>query len=375
MVNKKKTKKAFVTDFLADIYVFVIFILLMLIFSLLFSLDENNTKLKVIEEYDNLDANIILQNYLRTPLENTKDKISDLIILAESDEEKRLELRKKTLEILNKYNVLSYEDDYSITIGYHDLEISMGLDKNTFSFINFLEPEEASKIQIPSMGREIEISIYNYKRDITLGELSKQISPGEKITTSDDVTYAYFGAEKFYPTLGGGWLYDGWPCEVGIKDGEAVCKNGYIPSEEDIDCFVNGEGFIESGQRPPNYDQNCYKRDKDGNKISKSFYEEFGLSEEQTEECKKADTSTFSQNVISTKIGDCIIDPTGVRWTNWGYDTSNNILWSKELICGDKILKENIYLTCKKNPNSHPADYSDEESLKFIDQQELLKLY
>ncbi|MBD3355097.1 hypothetical protein GF361_03880 [Candidatus Woesearchaeota archaeon] len=102
--NKKAQGIAFT---LVDFWAYVVFVVIILFFFLLFSIKgcdaekENNQFIK--SELSNLDANLILQNYLKTSIEvNGKNiTIADLIILSKSNPSFQAILRSKGNKLRN----------------------------------------------------------------------------------------------------------------------------------------------------------------------------------------------------------------------------------------------------------------------------------
>lgn len=373
-----KNKKGFVVEFLADIYVFILFMLLMLIFTLLFYFGAKTVKAEIKGEYENLDGNTILLNYLRTPVEidGKNINIAELILISEFDKEKRNRLKTITRDLLIKFNTFSYKDDYSIKIEFSDEPLFIG--QVGGFLIGKIEQKEVGKIKLPSLEGDISISIFNYKGDIEFSDFVLEATKGDIVTTIDGISYVYWGNDFFEQWIekGGAWSQEGWPCDAEIKDEKIVCKNEYKPTPEDMPCFIPGKSFTE-GLKPPFEPKNCFKKDKEGKVISKSYYDEViakEIKEEIKEECIKADSLTFSNTVINAKIGDCVIAPDGTKWINWGYSSIvNERLWSKEYICDKTISKKN-FLACEKySIEKHPADFIGPS--KFKVQKDLLEMY
>lgn len=376
-----KNKKGFVVEFLADLYVFIIFLLLMLIFTVLFYLAGETVKTEIKSEYENLDGNTILLNYLRTPVEiNTRTmNIAELILISSSSREYRRELKTITQDLLNKLNIISNKDDYSIRIEFSDETIFIGRAEgliNRFLWYK-LGQREVDKIKLSSLTEDIHVSIFNYKGDVTITNFIKEAEVGDRIPSFDGTIYIYWGDEPFsrWTELGGAWSQDGWPCDTTLGDNKVVCKSGYEPKFEDASCFVTGDSFKGSRAIPPKDPKNCFKKDKDGKIISKSYYEEVTAKKEEEKiegECKKSfDADSFSKFIESANIGDCVIAPDKTEWTYWGAYIDLK-LWSNQFIC-DKTVIQKRFMACEDAPNIHPAETKGRP--KFKVQIELLNMY
>jgi len=388
----KNKKSVWIIEPLADVYVFIIFLLIMLIFTILFYFGAETVKTNIKGEYDNLDGNIILLNYLRTPVEvdGKKTNIAELILISAASEEHRSELKTLTQDLLNRLNIVSYEDDYSINIEFPDGSEFMGrvevpLSRGNIFKFNKEAQREVGKIMLPSLDNDVYVSIYNYKGDVSISNFAKEAKIGDKIPSFDGMEYVYWGEDLFeyaWSSLGGAWAQEGWPCDTVVKEGKVFCKNGYKPTKDDVPCFVNGESFVKYNNRPPSVPEKCYKKDIDGNTISKTYSEENKV--EKTEEiedvCIKTTSKDFSSTIYRAKIGDCVISPRGVKWTNWGFEAGtlntgrDYRWWSKEFICED-IEKHPSFLECKKIcPKTHPIICVKDKS-KFTREGKLKEMY
>ncbi len=102
-----KNKKAQIGFALVDFWAYVVFVVIILFFFILFSIKgcdaekENNQFIK--SELSNLDAKLIMQNYLRTNVEvnNKNMTIADLIILSRSNPSFQAILKTKGNKLRN----------------------------------------------------------------------------------------------------------------------------------------------------------------------------------------------------------------------------------------------------------------------------------
>jgi len=380
-----KNKKGFVAEVLADIYVFIIFLLIMLIFSILFYFGGETVKTSIKGEYDNLDGNTILLNYLRTPVEvdDKETNIADLILISVDSEEHKGELKTLTQDLLNRLNILSYEDDYAIKIIFPNTEMSIGeVDKVK----NNVE-KEVGRIMLPSMNDDVYVTIHNFKQDINVIDYATEAVKGDRIRTIDGIIYVNWGKEGLeyhWSTKGGAWSQDGWPCQVEVKDAKVYCKNGYKPTKQDDNaCFISHEMFIDLNKRPPSIPKECFKKDSKGKITSKSYYEEPLTDKKTDENCIVTDSSSFPKAVRKTKIGGCVIEPNKdkTKWINWGFklgDTSmgdpDNRWWSDKKICRGKTIIQKSFKVCEETPKYPPMN-GKSGTKDFVQQKELVKKY
>jgi len=385
-----KNKKGFITEVLADIYVFIVFLLIMLIFSILFYFGGEIMKTSIKGEYDNLDGNTILLNYLRTPVEvdGKETTIAELILISADSEEHKREFKTLTQDLLNRLNVLSYEDDYSIKVKFPDEEMFVGEVEGLINKlkINKQGQREVGKIKLPSLTEDIDVLIYNYKGDISTIDYVTGAKKGDSIKTIDGVVYVNWGKEGLeyhWSTKGGAWSQDGWPCQVEVEDDKVYCKNGYKPTKQDDNaCFISHEMFIDLNKRPPSIPEKCFKKDSKGKLTSKSYYEESLTDKKTDENCIVTDSSSFPKAVRKTKIGGCVIAPDKdkTKWTNWGSELGDismgdpdNRWWSDKKICRDKTIIKKSFIVCEETPKYPPMTRFGTKD--FVQQRELVKKY
>ena len=347
-----KNKKGFTAGFLVLIICSIIFAFISLIFYFLFGIFGSSLTYN-IETTKAGSEDLILLNYLRTPIsltQNQKTTLAELIALGEVSPKLKQRAKLEINRISHQfYNTLGIERTLRVTYP----------DKNEIELYRYGKP--TTKVEIPSLKEKtITIELLKSKVDIK----NMKLKAGDKIWMFGEEWVAWgLGYNVEYFSL------DGCPCKTKVIDYKTICEDGTIP-KKDPHMFIHIKNFnIKSAKRVISY---CKK---------------------ETEETKRMEQ--FADKIIeivrNNKLGESVIDNSGNTWTYWGEygylpkinPNEINQFWTSKIICKCKgnhcpndcntVKDTPRTLKCEEDKNTMPPESVINNKKCFITTEQLLR--